>query len=346
MAKEEAEVESGWATVDLESFDKEEEKLEIEHTDEEEDEIEEESNEDEESEDDDVEESDDDEDEKPAEKVEKRETKRKSRAQERIRQLVAEKKEAQAKADALAAEYAEFKKNSNSTNKSNLEARKELVTNQVDAAKLNLKRAIEDGDVDAQVNYNANLQQLYLDQRVIEAQVSRVPAEVEQKEEQPAKQANAPLDLSVLPDEMQYWLEDNEWAITPTNREERRKVTALREISDELIKDGYLESDGEFYDELDERMSKKFGKSEDDDVDLKNKDSSSRTETAEKKPTKKSKKQTVSGSSRTPSSKSGKVSLSPSERATAKKMGISEERYALRKKNTEAKDGGWTTVQY
>jgi len=309
-----------WVTFDLDADLSEEEETEevIEDQTEDEDEVQEEE----------------------TEVVEDKKEKRKSRAQERIRQLVQEKKDLEAKLRQEQEEKDKISKETSVTKKESLSSQERMIDSSIENTRRELRRAIEDGDVELQLELNDKLQDLKVDKRIVSAQASKFKDVDEDKKENTQKQ---PQQIQI-PEEMQYWLEENTWAINPTSREERKKIALVREISNELIKEGYAETEADFYEELDDQLKKRFGKSGKDGVESKeDKDSSSRTENAQQDSKKSA---TVSGSSKTPASRKGKVVLTPEERRMAKRLGVPEDRYARQKQLRETKmsTGGWVEV--
>lgn len=276
---------------------------------------------------------------------------RKSRAQERIRKLVKERNddrtryqlELQKMQERLnAVEETSFK-----TQKESVTSQNTLIDQQINSVKAQLKRATEDADHEAVVDLTERLADLKVDKRIIDAQAKKLPEKVEKKVEVQQRQPSQEDVMSQLPDEMRYYIEDNPWVLNPETREERRKVAAIRQLSNELVNDGYSEAEPDFYDELDKRLAKKFGKSTSDDVEYNERDESSdsrRTDVKEKEVVRKQ--PHISGASRSPSSSKnrGRVHLSREERDTARKLNLSEEQYARSKRRSEESNGGWTTI--
>lgn len=276
---------------------------------------------------------DDEQDESDVKADSKQEVERKSRAQDRIRQLVAAKKAADDEKEKLRAELEELRANSMSVRKQSLTSQESLIEQQIETTKRELKRAIEDGDVEAQLTHSEKLADLKVDKRIVSAQANKIP---EKQETQTRTQTRN----EDIPEEMHYWIQENEWFLKPQTREERKKQRLVVELGAELVKDGYSEHDPEFYDELEARLQKSFAKSGSDDVVLnKETDSSSARKTS--KPAVQ-----VSGASRAPvtTRRNGKVALTPEERTIARRLNLSENDYALSKVKKEKSDNGWTTI--
>lgn len=290
-------------------------------------------------------EDDSDEDDSEDEKKQDKEGGRKSRAQDRIRQLVAERKaleEAKNKEiEELRKQMEQFQNSESSSKKEALENQKSLIDNQVEMIKDGLKRAYEDGDHEKILELQDQLSDLKLNQKIIANQQQKLNIAKPKTEEKQteAKQTETQKQIQ-MPDEMQYWLEENPWALKPETREDRKKVRAVRRLSAELYEEGYDETSPEFYEELDKALEKEFGKSGQDDVEYDEDTTKGRPSSEDVK----KRKGPVSGNSRTPARRRDRVYVSPEEKAIAKRLNIPEDRYALRKKKREAENSGWTTI--
>jgi hypothetical protein len=223
---------------------------------------------------------------------------------------------------------------------------KDLLGNQIAALKGNLRAAIEDGDIDKQIELNAQMADLNVDLRVTEAKLDKASRNVQQETSQnTATQQSMP----DLPQEMQYFIEENPWVVQPENREDRKKIMFLREATQDLLKDGYSEFDADFYEELEAMLEEKFGQTDGDDVEYETEDNTSSSKQTlkakkNKKNTRKRPKSSVSGASTPPTSKKNKVTLTRDERALARRMNLTDEQYAKRKRNKINSEGGWTTI--
>jgi hypothetical protein len=277
----------------------------------------------------------DDEDEGSGKRKAAAEEPKKSRAQERIRQLVAKEKAARDALAAKEAELAELREAANAQRKESATTQQTLIKNQMDAVKDALRRAHEEDDHDKVVDLQEKLNTLQIDKRIVDAQAAK-PAVTK-----PAAKAAATADteeLDNLPEEMQYWVKANKWAVNPQTQEDRVKVRAVRRISRELSEEGFVESEGDFYDELDARLEKAFASEGGNGVQYSNKDTRSSSSDVNKR------KSPVSTTSRTPASRRTRIALSPEEREMAERLGLDPKQYALRKKAREDSTDTWTTI--
>lgn len=318
---DEIEDKNGWVTIDLDTLDDYKEPK-FEDEDDLEDEPKAKSK---------VEEDDEDFEDDLAEDEPKVEEVRKGRAQERIQQLVTKEKAAKAELEAALEKIRELEDGITAKTRTNAETQKTLIDNQISVVKDSLRRAKEDGDVDKELDLQEKLSNLQVDKRIVEAQVSKIPAKSESK-------TNTRTTEPTLPEEMRYWLEDNSWALKPTTDEDKRKIRAIRKISSDLSNEGYLDSEADFYSELDDRLKKVFASKGVDGVEYKSKDTESSSRDV------KQRKSPVSTSSRVPVSRRNRVSLSPSETQIADKLNMDPKRYAARKQAKEESNGDWTVI--
>lgn len=277
-----------------------------------------------------------------AQKEDEESPERKSRAQERIRQLVAARKQAEEEAAKYRQELETVKTGTNAVRKQSLTAQENLIDQQLESVKVALKRAIEDGDVESQLALSEKMQDLKVDKRILSAQANKIQdtSDVEDKKTNTTTTTARRVTNEDIPEEMKYWIAENKWFLNPETREERKKQRLVMQIGDDLVKDGYTEYEPDFYDELEKRLKKSFAKSGEDDVVLDKETTSSSTRRTSKPAVQ------VSGASRAPvtNRKTGRVALTPEERQIARRLNLSEQEYALNKVKREKSDNGWTTI--
>ena len=236
----------------------------------------------------------------------------------RIAKLVGKLREAERREDA-AVKYAEGLKNKQTDLETQLQSLNQnyattmetASTSQVEEAKLRLKKAIEEGDVNAQADAQSILARASLDAERAKIQKEQLEAQAakfkEQKEETtpPVVEQQAP----PPPDpKAQQWAEKNEWF----GKDEAMTYTAFAIHRKLVEQQGYDPRSDEYYEEIDRHIQEQF-------------------------PTKfeveKSKKvvdQTVAPAVKSTSKAKGKrtVRLTPSQVAIAKKLGVPLEEYA------------------
>lgn len=248
----------------------------------------------------------------------KEEEGKKSRASDRIRELVKKNKEAEAKWQEKVAELsrqlAETNKESVTTQQTHLEAR-------IKEAKRAVTAAQEEGKFEEATEHLSTLNELQTKKVVVDSYAEKLS---EQKTERKAPKAS---------DEEFDDTEMLGWAVRNRNwwKKDDVKTTLALSLGKKLEKEGLNPSEREYWDTLDEKISDFIG---DDDNGDENLQSSGKNE-AEK--TKKPPQTSSSGASRTSSQggvftkgKDGKITarLSPQQKEIAKKLGISEVDFA------------------
>lgn len=329
MSTDNEEFESSWKTVDLDNLDNDQEDQDDQDND---------------NQDDQDDQDDDDQDgNQEAKQEDKKENVRKSRAKDRINQLVKEKNEEKRIREELEARVAELENTHVSTKKEGLKSQINLIDSNIEAVKRDLRRATEDGDTESILDLQDKLSDLKLDRRVAEAQESKLSVPKKAPEQQQSQQQQVD-----LPDEMKYWLQDNEWAVRPSNREERKKVMTVKKIAAELVQDGYSEFEPDFYDELDARLEKSFGKSDKDVLEYEQKDDNSSGQTENRQ--RQRKQSPVSGSSGAAPASGSKRTPKPTEedRQIARRLNLDINQYMKSKaryEQTQKEDNvGWVNV--
>ena len=249
----------------------------------------------------------DDEDKKPQNK---------SRAQERIRELVSQKKELEAK---YQNELKELRERLTNMSKDSLSTQKDFIEARISETKKALAKAQEEGKFDEATEYMSQLTDLQTKKIVVDSTVV--------KEEKPEpKQAAKEFDDT----ELQIWaVKNRDWW-----QKDAVKTQLAISLSKKIDKEGILTPDTpEYFEELSERINEFWGE-ETVEKDLQ---SSGKEEVkGTKKPP-----QTTSGVSRTPSVKSKKpvISLTKDEQAMARKLGLTNLEWAKQKykqmKNTD-----------
>ena len=185
-------------------------------------------------------------------------------------------------------------------------------TSQVEEAKLKLKKAIEEGDVNAQADAQAILARVSLDSERAKIQKEQLEAQAakfkEQKETPVDPVYNQQVAPSPPPDpKASAWAEKNEWF----GKDEAMTYTAFAVHRKLVEQQGYDPKSDEYYEEIDRQIQEQFPNKFD----------------AEK--SKKTVDQTVAPAVKS-ISKHGKrtVRLTPSQVAIAKKLGVPLEEYA------------------
>tara|TARA_R100001510_G_scaffold7389_1_gene5757 strand:+ start:91 stop:1035 length:945 start_codon:yes stop_codon:yes gene_type:complete len=184
------------------------------------------------------------------------------------------------------------------------------VNSQLESAKANLKNAITNGDVDAQVTYQRQIAGLTQE----EDRIKREKMKLESRKEESVKQESAPPALKAPPKpdpKAVKWAEDNPWF-----GEDQIMTYAAYGLHQQLTdQEGFDPTSDEYYEEIDKRIKKEFPN--------RFKDSKVEENSSNGKPV-----QAVASANR--STKPGRkvVRLTPSQVAIAKKLGVPLEEYA------------------
>ena len=185
-------------------------------------------------------------------------------------------------------------------------------TSQVEEAKLRLKKAIEEGDVNAQADAQAILARASLDSERAKIQKEQLEAQAAKFKEQKETPVNPVYNQQVAPSpppdpKASAWAEKNEWF----GKDEAMTYTAFAVHRKLVEQQGYDPKSDEYYEEIDRQIQEQFPHKFD----------------AEK--SKKTVDQTVAPAVKS-ISKHGKrtVRLTPSQLAIAKKLGVPLEEYA------------------
>lgn len=284
----------------------------------------------------------DDEDEEDEVKVnekkasETKETQKKtSRAQERIRELVKQKKEVEAK---WQERFESLERQLQSSNKEALSTQKEFIDARIKDIKSNLAKLQEEGKFEDAANAMETLSELQTKKLVVDSTVTR------QEQQEEKKQKSAPKEEDFDDTQLTAWLARNEdWF-----QKNQARTILVTKLSKKIDDEGILTPDmPEYYEELDERLADLLGKNakkqtsnedeEDEDNDVEDNEdlqSSSKDKAAKTK----NKQQTTTGSSRNSAGKSkGKpvINLNTRERAYARKLGMTDVQFAKQKYRQE-----------
>jgi len=184
-------------------------------------------------------------------------------------------------------------------------------TSQVEEAKLRLKKAIEEGDVDGQAQAQTILARASLDAERAKIQKEQLEAQAQrfQQKEQVPQQPEYQQAPPPQPDpKAQDWAGENKWF----GQDEAMTYTAFAIHRKLVEQEGYDPKSDEYYGEIDRQIREQF------------------PHKFEVEKSKKTVDQTVAPAVKSSNSKHGKrtVRLTPSQVAIAKKLGVPLEEYA------------------
>lgn len=285
-----------------------------------------------------------------------------SRAQERIRQLNAQKKAEQAAREKAEAELQEVKralkaqkkeaieakKAKQETLKATVESQKQAYANTLAALKDQLKKAHEDGDSEAFVEIQTKLGETQLALKAFDSWKPDPVEDFEDEEEDEVLENNQkPKSVKELPQATQDWLDANPWFIDPEGKDDLNRREEAQLYNASLIRKGYDPSTPEFYAMIDKRL-KKLGIAKESDDDLESDEDEDSSTSKDVKKTATRKPQTVRGQDRSSPRKSSpnKIVLTPEEKQMADLLGVSHEAYAKELlKLKKAEESGSTYVR-
>ena len=167
------------------------------------------------------------------------------------------------------------------------------------------KQAVEQGDVDKQVEAQQKIAELAIEKERLRLRKNRLEQQSSQQEQPTVEQAiDSPAQQqAVQPDpKAQEWAADNKWF----GQDKAMTYTAMS-FHDDLVAEGFDATTDEYYNEIDRRIRKEFPQKFED----------------QSKP-----KQTVASAVRKSASGRRTVKLTPSQVAIAKKLGVPLEEYA------------------
>jgi len=234
------------------------------------------------------------------------------RQKRKMDKMLARLKDMEEYADSITKERDKLKDQLSSVGKGYVSEFEGRVTSAVEAAKSNLKKAIEDNDTEAQVTAQEQLAQAKADS------VRLANLRASQKREEEAYKANQ--GQQIQQDQYQprdykaeAWAASNTWF---NNSKHADMTNAAMEYHTQLLQEGFDPTSDEYYNEIDSYIKEEFP------------DYFQPTENiVEKTPTKQPT-QTVASAVRKNKSGRRTVKLTPSQVAIAKKLGVPLEEYA------------------
>ena len=274
---------------------------------------------------------DDDDDDDEGDEEETFEQKKKSRAQERIRQLNAQKNEAKKSENEWKQKYKDLQDKYSGLQEDTVTANKTLLEQQKSILKKQLEQAHENSDTKALIDLQEQLSSV---NQHLAAYDNWKPDELEEIIIEETKD-----DQQEMPEALEDWLIENPWFQNPKTEEDIERVALVDAYSGLLLRKGVKLDDPEFYETINAKLNKNTK-----EVASKEK-KMVQSKKSSKKDVKKRKKvsQTVQGASRTSptsrgakgSRRSRKIELSPSEKRIADSMGLTHKEYADEKLRLE-----------
>ena len=171
------------------------------------------------------------------------------KVQNRIRKLVAEKKSSDEKAQKLAQETANLKARLEKLEQGSQQQVASDFNKRYQETRQALHKAVEEGDTDAQVNFQEQLADMRATMRVAELQRQQMPQRVAQTQQEP-QQPSRP-----TPTKAMAWWDKNNWFNAAGFEKE---TAAARAIDVQLDLEGYDKNSDEYYNLLNNRLQKMY----------------------------------------------------------------------------------------
>ena len=169
------------------------------------------------------------------------------KVQRRIKKLVEQRKLSEAKAFELEAENNAIKKRLERLEEGSQSQAHTQFNQRYDQTKLALKKAVEEGDTDAQIDFQEQLADMRATIRI---------SEMQQQQQQPVNQPpRAAQNQQVTNAQATDWVGKNDWFNTPAYG---RETAAARAIDVQLDLEGYDKNTSEYFDQLNSRLHKVF----------------------------------------------------------------------------------------
>lgn len=258
--------------------------------------------------------------------VQEKASKRKGRAQQRIRKLNAERKELQERLDRSEKEKELLIRASQTSRIHQAKTQRDLVATRLQDLSAQQRVALENQDYDTQARLTQEIADATLRLRVLDYEANTGPRPTPQQRLAPQQQQQG---MPGVPEAGQDWLEDNKWMVNPTTQEEAMKRNFTMQAADELVNRGLNPEDPDFYDELDVALEQ----------------FTAQAKQVQQQPTPQQETPRVSGSGRqTPTRRSttNKVRLTKEDQEVIQELGISPQDYARQKMNMD--DSGWSEI--
>ena len=248
-------------------------------------------------------------------------------AEKRIRQLIRQRKERDEQITALIQKNEELSgslrtkdKEVTQVNKLSLDASEKQLTDKLELARTVYMEAFEEGEKEKLLKAQEMLNEAQADLKA----VSSAKQSYEEVEEAvPVQPQYQPPPQQSTDPKAEEWAARNDWF-----GQDNIKTAAALAIDAELKQEGYDPTDNDFYQEIDNRLSKAF-----------NQESQERVQENPSTPA-----QVVSGASRLSPSSSSKVKLSKEDVRLAQKWNIPLEQYAAEKLKDSAAAGNYTNI--
>ena len=173
------------------------------------------------------------------------------KVQKRIQKLVGQRREAEIQARQIQEQNAQLQKRLERLEQGSQQSAEQQFNSRYVQTKAALHRAVEEGDTDAQVNYQEQMADMRAAMRVAQAQQQGRQQQQQRQRQQPQQQRQQ----AAPPEKAMGWWQQNNW-FNAAGFE--RETAAARAIDVQLDLEGFDKNSDEYYDHLNNRLQKVF----------------------------------------------------------------------------------------
>ena len=173
------------------------------------------------------------------------------KVQKRIQKLVSQRREAEIQAQQIQEQNAQLQKRLERLEQGSQQSAEQQFNDRYVQTKAALHRAVEEGDTDAQVNYQEQMADMRAAMRVAQAQQQGRQQQQQRQRQQPQQQRQQ----AAPPEKAMSWWQQNNW-FNATGFE--RETAAARAIDVQLDLEGFDKNSDEYYAQLNGRLQKVF----------------------------------------------------------------------------------------
>ena len=173
------------------------------------------------------------------------------KVQKRIQKLVGQRREAEIQARQIQEQNAQLQKRLERLEQGSQQSAEQQFNSRYVQTKAALHRAVEEGDTDAQVNYQEQMADMRAAMRVAQAQQQGRQQQQQRQRQQPQQQRQQ----AAPPEKAMSWWQQNNW-FNATGFE--RETAAARAIDVQLDLEGFDKNSDEYYVQLNGRLQKVF----------------------------------------------------------------------------------------
>jgi hypothetical protein len=173
------------------------------------------------------------------------------KVQKRIQKLVSQRREAEIQARQIQEQNAQLQKRLERLEQGSQKSSEELFNQRYVQTKQALHKAVEEGDTDAQVNFQEQMADMRASMRIAEMQKHQ---RQQQRSAAPQQRSQQAAQNPAPPKAMNWWQQNNWFNAAGFERE----TAAARAIDVQLDLEGYDKNSDEYYDRLNNRLQKVF----------------------------------------------------------------------------------------